>query len=128
MGPYKGPGMHSPCQKEETYEQKTCHAPLHATLPHPSRIRPPALRAAHAAGRRGRRCRHSCGCVNLLSSGDAGQTGGVQCAHERMLVTYADRLAARLYREKNRQFLRMHYDRGYALLSLAEDALRRTRD
>ena len=69
------------------------------------------------------RCRHSCGCLNKLTSGDPRVTGGEACAHERLLIAQADRVAETLYRGKNRLFLRRHYDENYPLVSLLEDLM-----
>lgn len=71
------------------------------------------------------RCRHSCGCLNKMTSGNPQVTGGEACAHEQLLIRTADTLAERLYRKKNRQFLRRHYEEGYPLVSLLEDLLHR---
>jgi uncharacterized protein len=55
------------------------------------------------------RCMSSCACVNREASGEPGVVSGITCWHEQMAARVADRAAERLYRKKNRAFLRVIY-------------------
>jgi len=55
------------------------------------------------------RCMSSCACVNREETGEVGVVGGLTCWHEQMATRIADRIAARLYRKKNRSLLRVIY-------------------
>lgn len=46
-----------------------------------------------------KRCKHTCGCLNIMTSGDAGKTSGLVCKMERMFIDISDRLAEKLYKE-----------------------------
>jgi uncharacterized protein len=56
-----------------------------------------------------KRCMSSCACVNREETGEVGVVGGLTCWHEQMAARIADRAAARLYRRRNRSFLRVIY-------------------
>jgi uncharacterized protein len=63
------------------------------------------------------RCNHYCACVNLRATGDANQVTPILCAHERMLLPIADKLAVKLYRKKSSMFIQKHYNEYYPLIS-----------
>lgn len=67
------------------------------------------------------RCNHTCGCLNRQATGAIDRVSPVQCAHERMLLPIADKIAEKLYRERNPLFLHKHYNKLYPVLSLIED-------
>ncbi len=67
------------------------------------------------------RCNHWCACMNRQATGSIEQVSPVLCAHERMLLPIADRLAAKLYRKRNAMFIQKHYNDFYPIISLAED-------
>ena len=56
-----------------------------------------------------RRCRNWCSCVNYSLSGDFNRPGGLICFHEQMVVTLADQVASRLFKEKNKTFMETFY-------------------
>ncbi len=43
------------------------------------------------------------------------------CAHERIVMPIADRLAEKLFKKKNAMFIQKHYNDVYPLISLIED-------
>jgi len=45
----------------------------------------------------------------------------IQCAHEQMLVSIADALAAKLYKKRNALFIHKHYNELYPIISKSED-------
>ncbi|MDP4090567.1 MAG: radical SAM protein [Bacillota bacterium] len=67
------------------------------------------------------RCNHYCGCMNRQATGSIGRVSPVQCAHERLLLPIADKLAERLFRKKSGLFIQKHYNEMFPLLSLIED-------
>ena len=67
------------------------------------------------------RCNHYCGCLNRQATGSIDLVSPVQCAHERLLLPIADKLAARLYRRRSAMFIQKHYNDFYPLVSLVED-------
>lgn len=69
------------------------------------------------------RCNHFCGCLNWQVTGELGKVAPVVCAHERILLPIADKLAGRLFKHRNSLFIQKHYNEDYPFLSLMEDAL-----
>jgi len=55
------------------------------------------------------RCMSSCACANREETGEVGVAGGLTCWHEQMAARIADRAAERLYRRRDRSFLRVLY-------------------
>ena len=70
------------------------------------------------------RCNHYCGCLNRQATGSIDRVSPVLCAHERLLLPVADRLAERLYRKRNAMFIQKHYNEFYPIVSLVEDRAR----
>jgi uncharacterized protein len=70
------------------------------------------------------RCNHYCGCLNRQSTGRIDTVSPILCAHERIVLPVADKLAARLYKERNALFIHKHYNDLYPLLSLVEDTVK----
>ncbi len=56
------------------------------------------------------RCSWSCGCVNRAITGQVDGSSGLLCRIEQRTIAAADRLAATLYAEGNRAFLRRYYE------------------
>jgi uncharacterized protein len=67
------------------------------------------------------RCLHTCGCLNRQVTGRLDRVAPSLCAHERILLPVADRLAARLYRGREAMFIQKHYNDMYPLISALED-------
>ena len=67
------------------------------------------------------RCNHHCGCLNKQATGSIEKVSPVLCAHERILLPIADKLAKKLYKKRNPMFIQKHYNDMYPLLSLIED-------
>lgn len=47
-----------------------------------------------------KRCKHTCGCLNILTTGDPKEVSPLTCETERMIIEISDKLADRLYKEK----------------------------
>jgi uncharacterized protein len=67
------------------------------------------------------RCNHYCGCLNKQATGSIDCVSPVLCAHERVIIPIADKLAARLYKKKNAMFIQKHYNEFYPIVSMVED-------
>ena len=67
------------------------------------------------------RCNHFCGCLNRQSTGSIDDVSPVLCAHERMTLAAADRVAERLFRRRAPMFVQKQYNQLFPLVSLAED-------
>jgi uncharacterized protein len=67
------------------------------------------------------RCNHFCGCLNRQATGRIDRVSPILCAHERIVLPIADRLAARLFKRKSPLFIQKHYNDLYPLISLVED-------
>jgi uncharacterized protein len=67
------------------------------------------------------RCLHTCACINKHSTGNLAEPSPALCAHERMLITIADSIAAKLYKKRSGLFIHKHYNNLYPLISMAED-------
>ncbi len=70
------------------------------------------------------RCNHYCGCLNKQTTGRIDQVSPVLCAHERILIPIADKLANKLFKKRNGMFIQKHYNDMFPLISLVEDATR----
>ena len=51
-----------------------------------------------------KRCKHTCGCLNILTTGDPKEVSPLICETERMIIEISDKLAERLYKEKVQTF------------------------
>jgi uncharacterized protein len=71
------------------------------------------------------RCNHYCACLNKQATGDLRKVSPVLCAHERILLPIADRLAEELYQKRAAVFVQKQYNDMFPLLSLTEDRLRK---
>ena len=87
-----------------------------------------ALYARNEAGRTGcdvcsiqKRCNRYCACLNKQATGSIDAVSEVLCAHERIILPIADRVAAKLYKQRSPMFIQKHYNDLYPLISLAED-------
>jgi uncharacterized protein len=67
------------------------------------------------------RCNHYCGCLNRQATGSITQVAPLLCAHERIVLDAADRVAERLFRKRNAMFVQKQYNELFPLVSLAED-------
>ena len=67
------------------------------------------------------RCNHYCGCLNRQATGQVDQVSPLLCAHERIVLPIADRLAERLFRKRSALFIQKHYNELFPILSLVED-------
>ena len=70
------------------------------------------------------RCNHFCGCLNRQSTGSIRKVSPVLCAHERIVLPIADRLAEKLFKKRNEMFIQKQYNELFPLISLAEDRSR----
>ena len=68
-----------------------------------------------------KRCNHYCGCLNKQATGSIDLVSPVLCAHERLLLPIADKLAERLFKKRNAMFIQKHYNEYYPIVSLVED-------
>ena len=69
------------------------------------------------------RCNHYCGCLNKQTTGRMDTVSPVLCAHERIVLPIADKLAGRLFKERNALFIQKHYNELYPVISLIEDTV-----
>jgi uncharacterized protein len=70
------------------------------------------------------RCNHFCGCLNRQTTGRIDLVSPLLCAHERIILPIADRLAARLYKRRDPLFIQKHYNELFPLISLVEDSVK----
>lgn len=55
------------------------------------------------------RCKHTCGCLNLITSNNPLVTSPLVCEIERMFIEISDNVAERLYKEKIKTFYKKEY-------------------
>ncbi|HOL17323.1 MAG TPA: SPASM domain-containing protein [Bacillota bacterium] len=67
------------------------------------------------------RCNHYCGCLNKQATGSIDRVSPVLCAHERIILPIADKLADRLYKKRSALFIQKHYNEFYPIVSMVED-------
>jgi uncharacterized protein len=67
------------------------------------------------------RCSSWCACINWQSTGQLDQASPLVCEHERLLMPIADRVANRLWKIRNPQFIHKHYNPAFPVLSFVED-------
>jgi len=66
------------------------------------------------------RCRHTCGCVNFLTTGDINIPSALTCEKERMLITITDKLAEKLYKKRANGFIQKKYNKLYPFIETFE--------
>ena len=69
------------------------------------------------------RCNHHCGCLNRQVTGSLREVAPSLCAHERIVLPIADRLAEALYKKRSALFIQKQYNDLFPVLSLLEDKL-----
>jgi uncharacterized protein len=69
------------------------------------------------------RCNHYCGCLNRQATGSINTVSPMLCAHERTVIPIVDKLASRLFKNRNSLFIQKHYNDLFPLLSLVEDTV-----
>ena len=67
------------------------------------------------------RCNNRCGCLNISTTGSLDAVPPFFCEHERHVIPLADRLAERLYAERNALFIQRHYNPAFPVASILED-------
>jgi uncharacterized protein len=67
------------------------------------------------------RCNYVYGCLFNRNGKIVSEISPVQCAHERLITPIADRLAEKLYKERNALFIHKHYNDLYPVISLTDD-------
>ena len=55
------------------------------------------------------RCSHTCGCLNIITTGDFSKISALICETERMIIEISDRVAEKLYKEGSTEFYRKKY-------------------
>jgi len=70
------------------------------------------------------RCNHHCGCLNRQATGSLETVSPVLCAHERMTLEVADRVAEQLYKRRAPMFIQKQYNELFPIVSMAEDRWR----
>lgn len=70
------------------------------------------------------RCLNTCACVNLRGTDMVNVPSSTQCALERETIQAVDAVAARLYKNRNPEFLLRQYSASYHLLSGIESHLK----
>ncbi len=70
------------------------------------------------------RCGRDCACVRFQAEGDTARLSALVCAHERLLIPIADRLARELYRRRTPLFVQTHYNPAYNRLRALEALVR----
>lgn len=68
------------------------------------------------------RCRHTCGCLNLLTSGNINTPSPLICETEKMIIEIADKLAEKLYKKKSTMFIQKKYNKLYPLIDMFEES------
>lgn len=69
------------------------------------------------------RCASTCACLNLRTAGSLRGVDELLCSHERAVTLAADRIGARLWKLKDRTFLRRQYDPHHHVLSAVESLI-----
>lgn len=72
------------------------------------------------------RCASNCACLNLRTAGAMRNVDELLCAHERIVTLTTDRLAARLFKKRDRRFLDRHYNPYSDPLRVIESIFRET--
>ena len=68
------------------------------------------------------RCRHTCGCLNLLTSGNINKPSPLICETERMIIEISDKLAEKLYKKRAIMFIQKKYNKLYPLINMFEES------
>jgi len=67
------------------------------------------------------RCNYSYDSISWDGTNIFTDIPAIQCVHEQMLTPIADRVAEKLYKERNALFIHKHYNDMYPVVSLVED-------
>jgi uncharacterized protein len=67
------------------------------------------------------RCNYAFDNLCCVAGEIVSEVSPVQCAHERLITPIADKVAEKLYRERNALFIHKHYNELYPVVSLVED-------
>ena len=62
------------------------------------------------------RCKHTCGCINKLTSGNINIVHPFTCETERIIVKCADDVASKLYKEDDAMFMQKKYNPLFGLI------------
>lgn len=54
------------------------------------------------------RCTNSCGCANILETGEMNKISPLQCTYERMLIKICDKMAEKLFKDYPEQFTKRY--------------------
>ena len=73
------------------------------------------------------RCNHHCACLNKQATGSISRVSPVLCAHERIVLPIADKVAETLYKT-SALFVQKQYNDFYTLASLVEDRKKKNAD
>ncbi|MDU4976844.1 MAG: radical SAM/SPASM domain-containing protein, partial [Hungatella hathewayi] len=70
------------------------------------------------------RCNCHCGCLNYQVTGSIDHVAPMLCQHERIVIPVVDKLAKRLFQERNGMFIQKHYNDVFPLISMVEDMVK----
>ena len=56
-----------------------------------------------------KRCKHTCGCLNILTTGDMNTPSPIICETEKIFIEVSDRLAERLFKKDPNVFIQKQY-------------------
>ena len=62
------------------------------------------------------RCKHTCGCINKLTTGDVNKVHPFTCETERIIVRCADDVANKLYKEEDSMFIQKKYNPFFKII------------
>ena len=63
-----------------------------------------------------RRCKHLCCCKNYKTTNDINEVSALTCETERIVISIADRIATKLYKEDSKLFVQKFYNDNYNIL------------
>ena len=69
------------------------------------------------------RCKHTCGCMNKLSTGNASELHPFTCETERIIIKCADEVANKLYNEENAMFMQKKYNPLFSVIDSVCESL-----
>lgn len=66
------------------------------------------------------RCKHTCGCINMLASKDMNSVSPIVCETERMIIEISDEIASILYKKRANMFIQKKYNKMFPVIEMME--------
>ncbi len=70
------------------------------------------------------RCKHTCGCMNLMTNKDPNKLSPITCEIERIIIETSDKIASTLYKKRANMFIQKKYNKIFPIVEIIERSKR----